>query len=595
MSSAEHAADGVTLALAANRLRAIVRKMSNTLYRTGRSGVLNTARDFSCAIVTADDRLLMAADSLPIHVLSGPDLMSAAMRELHPDLRRGDAFLHNSPYHGNSHPADHSLLVPVMDDAGVHRYTVLVKAHQADCGNALPTTYMGAAVDVYAEGALIFPVVRVQADYTDNVDIVRMCEMRIRVPEQWRGDYLAMVGAARIGERELLALGAEAGFDELERLGEAWFDYSERLMTAAIANLPEGEAAAEATHDPYPGAPEGIRVQAKVRTLPRDGRIEIDLRENPDTFPCGLNLSEACARTAALIGVFNSIPERVPTNAGSFRRVEVALREGCVVGIPRHPTSCSVATTNVADRVTSSVQRAFAELGDGHGMAEPGPFGAPAAAVISGVDERHDGEAFVNQIFLPLTGGAGGPLNDGWLTICHAGNGGMLFVDSVEVDELNFPMLVHEQRIEPDTEGAGRFRGAPSARIEYGPAGEELNLLYASDGQINPAAGARGGLAGSPSRQWRRRRDGSLEELPGLGNVALAAGETVIARTTAGGGYGPPTERDPARVSADVREGWVTATRARDVYRVECDERGLVDEEATRSLRDNMTDVRSTR
>ncbi|MEO0762668.1 MAG: hydantoinase B/oxoprolinase family protein, partial [Pseudomonadota bacterium] len=38
--------------------------------------------------------------------------------------------------------------------------------------------------DVYEEGALIFPAVRVQRDYEDNVDIINMCMMRIRVPEQ---------------------------------------------------------------------------------------------------------------------------------------------------------------------------------------------------------------------------------------------------------------------------------------------------------------------------------------------------------------------------------------------------------------------------
>ena len=238
--------DPVRLAVIANRLRAVVRKMSNTLYRTGRSGVLNTARDFSCAIVSADDRLLMAADSLPIHVLSGPDLMSKAMREFHPELAAGDAYLHNSPYHGNSHPADHSLLVPVVDGDGRHRFTILVKAHQADCGNALPTTYMGAAVDVYAEGALIFPAVKVQTDYRDNDDIVRMCEVRIRVPEQWRGDYLAMVGSARIGEQELLAMGEEFGFDELLTRTEEWLDYSEQRMIATLRRLRAGEATASA-------------------------------------------------------------------------------------------------------------------------------------------------------------------------------------------------------------------------------------------------------------------------------------------------------------------------------------------------------------
>ena len=122
--------DGVQLSILNNRLEGIARKMANTLLRTGRSGVLNIARDFSCCIITADAQLLATAESLPIHVLSGPDLMAKSMLEFHPDPKRGDAYLHNSPYHGCSHPADHTLLVPVMDAEGRHRYTMLAKAHQ---------------------------------------------------------------------------------------------------------------------------------------------------------------------------------------------------------------------------------------------------------------------------------------------------------------------------------------------------------------------------------------------------------------------------------------------------------------------------------
>src|SRR5882762_22154 len=107
--------DGARLAILANRFEGVARKMADTLLRTGRSGVLNRARDFSCCIVTAGCDLLAAADALPIHVLSGPDLMARAMLEFHPDLQRGDAFLHNSPYHGCSHAADHTILVPVFD------------------------------------------------------------------------------------------------------------------------------------------------------------------------------------------------------------------------------------------------------------------------------------------------------------------------------------------------------------------------------------------------------------------------------------------------------------------------------------------------
>ena len=50
--------------------------------------------------------------------------------------------------------------------------------------------------------------------------------------------------------------------------------------------------------------------------------------------------------------------------------------------------------------------------------------------------------------------------------------------------------------------------------------------------------------------------------------VELEAGDVISVRTCGGGGYGPPSERDPELVRRDVREGKVSAERARDVYGV---------------------------
>jgi len=122
-------------------------------------------------------------------------------------------------------------------------------------------------------------------------------------------------------------------------------------------------------------------------------------------MPCGLNLSEGCARTAAMIGIFNSIEDPVPTNAGSFRRIRVHIREGCIAGGGKHPTSMSVATTNLADRLTNPVLRAFSQLKDGLGLAECGPIFPASMGVISGFDPRNDNAPFVNEVFLLDTGG----------------------------------------------------------------------------------------------------------------------------------------------------------------------------------------------
>lgn len=574
--------DGIRMAVLTARFNGIARKMSNTLFRTGRSGILTIAHDFSCAVLTADHELLAAAESLPIHVLRGPEIMTRTMTDNHPKLKRGDAFLHNSPYHGCTHPADHSILIPVIDDDGIHRFTVLAKGHQADCGNALPTTYMGAARDVYAEGALIFPAVKIQDDYEHVMDIVRMCRMRMRVPDQWWGDYLATLGAARVGEREILALGREVGWDLLAAYTSEWFDYSERRMIDVVRAMPKGKVTRTSTHDPFPATPEdGVTIKVTVEVKPEEAMIEVDLRDNPDSMENGLNLSEGCALSAPMVAIFNSIDHTVPKNEGSFRRIKVHLRDGCIAGRPIHPTSCSVATTNIADRVANPVQAAIAELADGLGMAETGAVIPPAIGVISGV---HNGEPFVNEVYLGCTGGAGTPHSDGWLTILHVGNAGMCYQDSIEIDELRHPIFVHQRRLLPDTEGAGRFRGALAALAEFSPVGCEMTVAYVSDGNLNPARGTRGGGTAAPSSQFRRRADGSLEPVGNCAEVVIRADEAMVSYSCGGGGYGPPAERSLDRIAHDVSEGWVTRERAEAVYAVAIGDDGI-DVARTEALR----------
>ena len=67
------------------------------------------------------------------------------------------------------------------------------------------------------------------------------------------------------------------------------------------------------------------------------GKIKIDLRDNPDNLPCGLNLTEATSRSGVMTGIFNSIDHTIPPNSGSFRCIDILLRKGCIVGIPEHP------------------------------------------------------------------------------------------------------------------------------------------------------------------------------------------------------------------------------------------------------------------
>ena len=572
--------DKAELSIWQNRFMTITRKMLNTLFRTGRSGVINTAHDCSCAILTADGRLITAVDSLLIHVMAGPDMMARSIVDLHDDIRPGDAYLHNCPYHGNSHPADQSILIPVFDDDGKHRFTVLSKAHQADIGASMPTTYSVEARDVYEEGALLFPAMRVQRDFRDIEDIIRMCRMRIRVPDQWYADYLSLIGAARIAEQELKAAGRAEGWDRIDEIVEAWFDHSENVIADAIAGLPEGQAAGRCTHDPFPGIPDGLEITSKITVSPDRGRIAVDLTENPDCLRNGLNLSEACSRTAALIGVFNGLGLDIPVNHGSFRRIDIKLRQGCCVGIPTHPHSCSVATTNVSDRVINATQRAFADLKPGLGMAEAGAVIPPAGGVISGLDPA-TGKPFINKVLLGLTAGQASPRADGWLTAMHAGSSGMCRHDSVEIDEMKYPIRVWSRRLETDSEGAGEFTGAPSARVEFGPVGCDFDIMYAADGREFAAKGVAGGLPGRSTDCLKLSRDGMESELPSYGRIRIEEGERIISLSPGGGGYGLPQNRSPERLGRQIRDGLISPERASSVYGFIQSEEGVVTVDAS--------------
>lgn len=577
--------DGVRLALINNRLEGVVGAMMNTLLRTARSAIMNMARDFSCGILTADDEVLTVAESLPCHSFRGPDLQAKWMKKFHPDLKAGDAFANNSPYHGNSHAADWCILMPVVDAEGVHRYTVFAKAHVADCGNSAPTTFMAEATDVYHEGALIFPGTKIQSGYEINQDFIRMCQVRLRVPDMWHGDFLAILAAARIGERRLLDLIGELGDEQLTTFESEWFDYSEQRMIAALHELPAGTVSVDLEHDPVAGAPDGIPVHLEMSIDPQNARVQIDLRDNIDCMPIGLNLTEATAISNTMAGVFSSLRTQVPTNAGSFRRIEVLLRENCMLGIPRHPYSCSLATTNLAETVGKAVTMGIAKLGDGFGMAEIGKVLPPAMGVISGVDNREGRGPFVNFLCLLVTNGAGAPYEDGWLTVIGVGVAGLQLHDSVEVDEMKYPIEVLTQELITDSEGAGRFRGAPGARVEYGPVGTELEVIFTSDGTRTAPLGVRGGLPGALADQFKRGLDGQLEQLPAQARVVLADGERIISISTGGGGYGEPHTRDPERVAHDVREGVVSRARAVDVYRVALTDDLTVDASGTADLR----------
>ena len=107
--------DPIVTSVIQHRLLAIVEEMGEAMLRTSYSQILNSSRDFSTAICDLDGRLIAQAEHVPIHVGALPFAAKAMTEFFGDDIRKGDVFLLNDPYHGGNHLPDLTAFVPVFE------------------------------------------------------------------------------------------------------------------------------------------------------------------------------------------------------------------------------------------------------------------------------------------------------------------------------------------------------------------------------------------------------------------------------------------------------------------------------------------------
>jgi N-methylhydantoinase B len=148
----------------------------------------------------------------------------------------------------------------------------------------------------------------------------------------------------------------------------------------------------------------------------------------------------------------------------------------------------------------------------------------------------------------------------------------------VEFAEARWPFVVERLGLAVDSGGPGEFRGGLGYDKRLRML-RDASYMSIADRSILSCWGVNGGAAGRP---FRVDIDGA--EMEGLVDAEpVRAGQLIRIRTTGGGGWGDPLDRDPERVAQDVRDGKVSQAGARDDY-------GVVpgDEEATRELRERL-------
>src|SRR5437016_6882028 len=211
--------------------------MGAVLVHSAFSANIKERRDCSTALFDERGRMIVQAEHIPVHLGAMPEAVAAVRAR---DPKAGELYVLNDPYTGGTHLPDITIVSRVPCGFAVSR------AHHADVGGMEPASLPAESRELYQEG-IIIPPLRL------DDEILRLLLANMRNPDERKGDLRAQLAAHRLAERRMQELadrytnaGVAAAMTEL-------YDYSERMVRAAIERLPDGRYTAVDYLEPLAG------------------------------------------------------------------------------------------------------------------------------------------------------------------------------------------------------------------------------------------------------------------------------------------------------------------------------------------------------
>jgi 5-oxoprolinase (ATP-hydrolysing) len=498
----------------------VAEQMGVVLQQTARSVNIKERLDFSCALFDGAAGLVANAPHMPVHLGSMGASVAAVLDAHGADLRPGDSYLLNSPYHGGTHLPDMTVVTPVFDPAGerVHFFTAS-RAHHADVGGTTPGSMPPGSRDIGEEGVLI-PPVRIVRDGRFAEDEVRRLltgvEWPARDPAQNLADLRAQLAANARGIREIERAAAMHGWPALLGYMAHVQDNAEACMRRAIRSLHDGRFEYEMDN--------GQRIAVSVAIDREAGSAVIDFDGTSAQAANNFNAPRAVT-VAAVLYVFRTlIEEPIPLNAGCLRPLDIRVPGGCMLD-PAAPGAVVAGNVETSQCIVDALYGALGLQAAAQGTMNNFTFGTA----------RY-------QYYETIAGGAGaGPGFDGASGVqTHMTNSRLT---DPEVLESRFPVLLREFSLRAGSGGAGEFRGGDGLVREVEFRETMTSAILSNHRRVAPF-GLAGGKPGQRGVNRLVRRDGSSESLQATAEVAVDAGDRLRIETPGGGGYGRASARD---------------------------------------------------
>src|SRR5271168_2055885 len=561
--------DSITASVVQGALENIAVEMGYKLMRMSYSSIIRESEDFGAALVDADGRgLAESAQSTPLQSGPIPGYIRGilkALQERGDVVRPGDVIMHNDAYGGASHGPDVGFAVPVFHDGQLVAFAATT-AHHLDIGALSPGSCgIVDAIDAYAEG-LQFKAIKVYDRGTRNDAVWQILRDNIRVSDLVVGDMEAQIAAARIGAERLAALIDRHGYPRFKAACAAVMDYAERLMRQAIAALPDGDYRAETKIDGFADSPDPTKrhlpIVATVKV--KGDEIEVDLTgtapqisDRPINMPFEGTVDVAVWLTIRSVLLDTAVRGHIPVNDGLLRPIRITAPLGSLAN-PIFPAP-TIARFCPGNQVADTVMKALAQALPGQVSAGIGNL-----KVIAFSGMRGAGHWVHMEIFEGSYGG-------------RSGIDGMDAVDTlyantrnnpIEDIETHLPLRVSRYELREDACGAGEWRGGLGSVREFEYLDNGGASVEADGHEFAPWAFA-GGAPGKPAELRFIHRNGTVELLPSkVPHMQIRTGEKFVCIGPAGGGYGDPLVREPARVRDDVTDGLLSAQVARHEYGV---------------------------
>ena len=578
--------DPVTASVIQGALETIAVEMGHKLMRMSYSSIIRESEDFGAALIDPAGRQLcetpqstpLQSGPIPGYVRGIQRLFAARGESFNP----GDVVIHNSAYHGASHGPDVAFCVPVFH-RDAHVGFSVTTAHHLDIGALSPGSCgIVDAMDAYAEG-LQFKALKVYDRGVKNAPLWEMLRDNIRASDLVVGDMEAQIAAARIGAQRFVELIEAYGLDAVEAACDALMDYSERIMRAAIAALPDGAYRARTYIDGYLDSDDPARrdLPIEVTATVAGSDITVDFTgtaaqvpDRPINMPLEGTTDCAVWLTIRSILLDSAVHGHIPQNSGLTRPITIVAPKGTLVN-PTFPAP-TIARFCAGNQAADTLMKALAQAVPRQVSAGIGNLHVVAFSGLRG--ESHWVHMEIHE----------GCYGGRW------GKDGMDAVDTlyantrnnpIEDVESHLPLRIHRYELRNDACPPGRWRGGIGSirEVEFL---EDGGVSVEGEGHKYAPWGFAGGADGRTAGLKFRRKDGPSLDLPSkLPNMAARAGDRIVMIGPCGGGYGAAFAREPARVLADVLDGLISVERAGSDYGVAITAAMTVDEAATAALR----------